>query len=118
MTLTSPTRRLPGVVRRRVPLLGVCRRCVRCGESWPLDDEFFARNSKRGLSMTCRACQHESGEERRRRNAVAAKSYRKRTRIIIGPLPCESCRASVVVARVSGVLSTRELDLARHRCQS
>lgn len=38
--------------------LGTERRCNSCGEYWPLDGEFYHRNSKGigGFLGTCRAC--------------------------------------------------------------
>jgi len=113
MTLAA-TRRRPET--RTVRLLGTCRRCPVCGEEWPLDNEFFVQRS-RSYSTICRACLHETGHVRRERNAEAARSYRRRTRIHLGPVPCQGCAADVVWARVSGVLSWREPDLSPHRCR-
>ena len=56
------------------PELGLSRVCASCGESWPLDREFFmlggghgVRGHGRhiGLRRTCRSCQNERTRARR-----------------------------------------------------
>ena len=50
------------------PELGTLRRCSRCGEEWPQDEEFFyfqVRRGKRVCSSWCKACWYERARERR-----------------------------------------------------
>lgn len=42
------------------------RRCVRCGEWWPADEEFFYRLSDGRLHSYCKACCTERKAELRR----------------------------------------------------
>jgi len=52
----------------RITELGVEKRCTRCGDWWPADEEFFPKNrvrTKRGLSPWCKACFTEYHRERR-----------------------------------------------------
>ena len=42
------------------------RRCVRCGEWWPADEEFFYRLSDGRLHSYCRVCCTERKAELRR----------------------------------------------------
>lgn len=41
------------------------RRCSKCGEYWPADDEFFHR-CRTGLASACKACTAESRKSRAR----------------------------------------------------
>ena len=60
------------------PILGTEKRCPRCGEWWPLDDEFFYRATPchrlRGARWQayCRACWAERSAERYRARKVVA----------------------------------------------
>ena len=49
------------------PELGTVRRCTRCEEEWPLDEEFFyfqVRHGRRVPSAWCIACWSERSRER------------------------------------------------------
>ena len=52
--------------------LGEEKRCARCGEYWPADEEFFAacKNNKSGLHSYCRACCTERKVKSYERKAV------------------------------------------------
>ncbi|MDF3831564.1 hypothetical protein P3W85_01105 [Cupriavidus basilensis] len=41
--------------------IGLLKRCRHCGEYWPADSEFFARDARRqdGLEHICKACRKE-----------------------------------------------------------
>lgn len=49
--------------------LGPVKRCPRCQEWWPADDEFFYRTkaTPSGLQSWCKACWHEWRREPERR---------------------------------------------------
>ena len=60
--------------------LGEEKRCARCGEYWPADEEFFAacRNNKSGLHSYCRACCTERKFELRHGAERKVKSYERK----------------------------------------
>lgn len=57
--------------------LGEEKRCARCGEYWPADEEFFAicKNNKGGLHSYCRACCTERKFELRHGAERKTKTY-------------------------------------------
>lgn len=66
---------MTGSLVRDDPELGTVRRCTRCGEEWPLDEEFYyyqVRHGRRVSSAWCRACWSERSRERHRERMVAA----------------------------------------------
>lgn len=54
--------------------LGRQKRCPRCGEDWPHDEEFYYPNARRssGFNAWCRACDCEAMSERRQNRRKAA----------------------------------------------
>lgn len=58
----------------RVTELGAEKKCVRCGEWWPADREFFYADRKRpdGHFSTCRACRADIQRESRRKAKAPA----------------------------------------------
>lgn len=55
--------------------LGIVRLCRRCGEEWPVDDEFWFFQERRGRRRVlghCKACWSERDRSRWTRKKVAA----------------------------------------------
>jgi hypothetical protein len=52
----------------RLTELGIERRCGRCRQFWPADQEFFSLKKPGQLHSWCRACFAEYAIERRARN--------------------------------------------------
>jgi hypothetical protein len=51
------------------------KKCTRCGEYWPADEEFFRmlhRYGSHSLASWCRACETEQKAEHRRQQAQEA----------------------------------------------
>lgn len=68
--VTERVRPVDGIVAAE-PELGTQRRCLKCGDPWPLDREFFTPQglNRRGQTVyrgECRACEYEVQARRRR----------------------------------------------------
>jgi hypothetical protein len=139
--------KLPGAARRSHERalaavveteLGPERKCLSCGEMWPIDPEFFHRqvNGHRGFQAVCIACRSEIRAKRAHRNAKYPASSRRSDQkrgvpkyAVLGPCPCSDCGVLLWYAHsqtrdgwngeaIKGLLKWRQLGGKVHACRA